>query len=337
MRRLGLTLLAIAAIVSLGPRERVVDGWTPLELDGLEAAARWVEGDRPAELRVGEQAEIVWADPASPARTPLSVVYLHGFSADRHEIEPVVTDVAAALDANVYFARLAGHGRDGAAMAEPDARDWLDDTAAAIQVGATIGERVVLIGTSNGGTLATWALTRPEARPSLAAAILISPNYQPRDRTSRVLLWPWGGLVARLVVGSERCFEPAHEGQASHWTYCYPVEALLPLMALAEHVRTADLSAADVPVLVAYSTQDLVVSTEELLRVIGGLDPALVDTLVVDDSGDPGQHVLAGDLMSPGTNAGVTKAVVRFLMERLELELEGPVGDPTGRSRPEGS
>ena len=39
----------------------------------------------------------------------------------------------------------------------------------------------------------------------------------PRDRRSRLLLWPWGGLLARIVQGSERCFEthgPAHARHA---------------------------------------------------------------------------------------------------------------------------
>ena len=44
---------------------------------------------------------------------------------------------------------------------------------------AGLGETVVLIGTSTGGTLAMWAATREEAQDRLGAVVMLSPNYQP--------------------------------------------------------------------------------------------------------------------------------------------------------------
>jgi hypothetical protein len=41
------------------------------------------EGSVPG-LRPGDGKEIVWADVEARDRTPVSVVYLNGFSADRH-------------------------------------------------------------------------------------------------------------------------------------------------------------------------------------------------------------------------------------------------------------
>ncbi len=59
-------------------------------------------------------------------------------------MEPVISHLGADLGANVFFTRLAGHGRDGAAMAEATVEDWLADAVEALAVGARLGDRVVL-------------------------------------------------------------------------------------------------------------------------------------------------------------------------------------------------
>jgi esterase/lipase len=264
-------------------------------------------------LRAGEAKSVLWADSATHSRTAVAVVYLHGFSADRHEVEPLVSHLARDLGANAYFARLTGHGQDGAAMAEATVEDWLADAAEAVAVGARIGERVVLVGTSTGATLALWAAARPEVADRLAALVLISPNLGLRDRSSRMLLWPWGGALARLVVGAERCFVPENEAQALHWTVCYPTRALLPMMALVEHVRSLDVGRVRVPTLVVYSRQDAVVDAAETERVLTGVGGAGPTFFVVEDSDDPQHHVIAGDIMSPGSTDQVRERILAFL------------------------
>jgi len=309
--------LSLVAAVALGPRVTFGDVWVAPEvatdLDAWVAAREaGVRG-----LRDGDGRGIVWADSARRGRTPVSLVYLHGFSADRHEIEPVVSDLGAALGANVYFTRLAGHGRDGPAMADATVEGWLSDAAEAVEVGARLGERVVLVGTSTGGTLAAWAASRPESRPALAALVLISPNLHPRDRSSRVLLYPWGGHIASLFTGPERCFEPENDRQLRHWTTCYPTAALLPMMALVEYVRTMDVSEIEVPVLVLFSPEDQVVDAEETTRFLERMSGTDVRALEVKSSSDPANHVLAGDIMSPTSTEEVETAVIAFLSEVL--------------------
>lgn len=81
-----------------------------------------------------------------------------------------------------------------------------------------------------------WAALEPALADELAALVLLSPNFHPRNRLSRLLLWPWGEVLARWIEGRERCF-PTHSGaHARHWTECHATEALLPMMALVEHV-----------------------------------------------------------------------------------------------------
>jgi pimeloyl-ACP methyl ester carboxylesterase len=306
-------VVTVAFLAGLGPRPRFEERWREPELSVTDLDA-WLaarEAGVPG-VRAGDEKGIVWADPDARGRTPLSIVYLHGFSADRHEIEPVVSELASALGANAFFTRLTGHGRASDAMAEASVEAWLDDTAEAVAIGRRLGERILLIGTSTGGTLATWAAARPEADAALLGLVLVSPNFQPKDRTSRVLLYPWGGVLARMVVGPERCFRPENADQERHWTTCYPVAALPPMMALVERVRTMDLSGVETPTLALYDLDDMVVDAAETERVLDGMTGTNVVRVHVPSSSDPARHVLAGDIVSPDSNEEVLAMMLAF-------------------------
>mgnify|MGYP003328151283 CR=1 FL=1 len=321
-------LTTLFALWALGPRPSFVESWNepelPADLDGWLAEQEVGVPD----LRDGDERGIVWADPDVRARTDLSLVYLHGFSADRHEVEPAISALGAELGANVFFARLSGHGRNGPAMAEATVEAWFSDAAEAVAVASRIGRRIVLIGTSTGGTLATWIAARPEVRDRLAAMILVSPNFQPKDRNSRIFLQPWGEQIASLVVGSERCWEPLSEAQQRHWTTCYPISAVTPMMALVERVRTMDLTAVTTPMLVLYSSADEVVDADETTARLATMTSASIRTSDVPSTTDPSHHVLAGDIVSPESTDDVRRLMADFLREQLAETVADPGGRP---------
>lgn len=104
-----------------GPWEPVDLRYRAPEVPQIAALDGWL-ADREAQvpdLRPDAEKTILWAG-APGQKTPLSVVYVHGFSAAAPELRPVPDRFAEALGANLFFTRLAGHGRDGAAMAEPE-------------------------------------------------------------------------------------------------------------------------------------------------------------------------------------------------------------------------
>ena len=120
----------------------------------------------------GAAREVAWATPGRRTRTALAVVYVHGWGACRQEIAPTPQLLAKALGANLYCHRLSGHGRRRAAapptdppsgdilLAEATPRRLFLDALEAFRVGLALGDRVVVVGVSTGGGLATWLAAR---------------------------------------------------------------------------------------------------------------------------------------------------------------------------------
>ncbi len=205
----------------LGPRieldETIHQVTPPDDLDAyLNESERRIEGIKP-----GTEKTIIWADPEQRQATPYSIVYLHGFSASRQEIAPVCELVAGTLGANLFYTRLRGHGRDRKAMGELSVNGLLNDAVEALEIGKQLGDTVIVIGASTGGTLATW-LASYDLSSSIAAVILMSPNFGAKRKESELMLLPWGNAVLQLVEGSDYQFQPASDLQQQYWTTRYP-------------------------------------------------------------------------------------------------------------------
>jgi len=258
----------------------------------------------------GTEKRVIWAA-AAKTKTPLSVLYIHGFSATSEEIRPVPDKVAEALGANLVFTRLNGHGRSEAAMAEPSAGDWLYDTAEALAAARAVGDEVIVISTSTGGTLAALAALDPELSKNVLGTAMVSANFAVNNPMANMLTWPavrwWGPLIA----GAERGFTPANEANAKYWTYRYPTVSVLPMAALLEHAKAQDFSAALIPALFLYSPDDQVVKPDEIERVAKEWGaPVVLAPQNLPPGNDVSNHVIAGDILSPGMTDVVVQAIL---------------------------
>ncbi|MEM1429036.1 MAG: alpha/beta fold hydrolase [Pseudomonadota bacterium] len=311
-----LALLAVAVLLAwwFGPREPAdtAHSFDPAVLgEDLDAWLAAQEGQVTA-LRPGAEKRIVWAGAAGEA-TPLSVVYLHGFSASAEEIRPVPDLVAERLGANLYFARLAGHGRDGPAMAEATVQDWVSDVAEAMAIGRRIGARVIVIGTSTGGTLAAHVPHDPALAERVAGIAFVSPNFGINHPAAPLLTWPWARQWAPALFGAERSFAPVNERHALHWTTRYPSVAVLPMAALVGSAIGLDHRSARIPAIFLYSEHDAVVSPAATGSVVarwGGT--AAAHPFVMGRGDDPASHVIAGDILSPGQTERAVEVIVRW-------------------------
>jgi esterase/lipase len=220
--------------------------------------------------------------------------------------------VASMLNATLYEARLTGHGRVEQPLAGVRAEDWLQDAADALASGAAIGDKIVVIGTSTGATLAA-AMLDHELAKHIDTLVMISPNFEPRDPGARWLTRPAGPLLARLAVGDTRCWEPRDELQERFWSTCYPTAAAVEMMRLVD--RANRLLPADIPqrLLMFYSRGDMVISPKAALDVFNATASPQKAAMEITDSEDPSQHVLAGDILSPTTTQAVADAIVSFI------------------------
>ena len=324
--RIGLAavILALAGLFMLGPRPAVdtTISFDPAtigeDLDAFLAASEAAFPD----IRDGLSKQIIWADPERRDKTKIAVVYVHGFSASSGEIRPLPDIVARELGANLFFTRLAGHGRTSDAMAEPTVNHWVNDIAEAIEIGRRLGDRVVLMGTSTGATLITWAATQPALMENVASLVLISPNYGVRASGAQILTLPWGGRIAGMILGERRSFQPRNEAHARLWTTQYPTSALLPMAALVDLAVGAEIHNIQVPALFVFSPHDQVVRPDRTEQIAARWGAAH-GTIRVAESGDPMNHVIAGDALSPATTAGLADKIVDYLEEAGAASVSG--------------
>ena len=262
-----------------------------------------------ANLNPDTAKEIVWAFPQSKAKTPYSIVYVHGFSATKGELRPLPDRIAAELGANLFYTRLTGHGRDGPAMAKASVNDWINDIAEALAIGRAIGDKVIVIGTSTGATLMTWAATQPALMENVAGLIQFSPNFGTQAAGSFLLTGPFARTIVPLVGGAERKWEPVNELHAKYWTHHYPTVAVIPMGALVKLANDAPVERAAVPSLFIFHEGDKVVRPD-LTRKIAARWGGPAEIFVQETTDDPYLHVIAGDALSPSsTSALVEKAV----------------------------
>lgn len=276
---------------------------------GVDAYLAWREAQSDG-ITAGAEKQVVWAG-APETQTKWSVVYLHGFSATSQEIRPVPDNVARALGANLVLTRLEGHGRDGDALAQATVAGWMFDTAEALAIARKTGQRVLVLSTSTGGTLAAAAALDPALMRGVAGIVLVSPNFAVNNPAARLLTWPAARYWVPLVAGPERSFEPLNRAQATYWTTRYPSTAVLPMAALVKAVGKADLGQANVPALFMLSDEDQVVdatATRAAMARWGGPVTQWHPNLTAAD--DPFAHVIAGDILSPSQTAPVSAFIV---------------------------
>lgn len=283
-------------------------------VDGdLDALLRKRESVVAAALGVipGAEKRIRWAGEVGE-RTPLVVIYLHGFSATRQEIAPVPEQVAAALGANLFETRLAGHGVERNAMVKVTAEQWLEDGSEALAIGRALGDRLIIIGTSTGATLAVALAQHPDFE-AVEALVLLSPNFGPAAEGSEITTGPFGPQLTRVMLGKYREWEPANAQQGRYWSTRYPTASLVEMMRLVNLAVALTPQAGTAKALLIYSPDDQVVSVERLLKGFEALPANSKSIHIVQDGGGPSRHVLTGDILAPENTAPTAALITAFL------------------------
>lgn len=313
----GVIVLAVAvAVIAFAPGEGIRRE-APAQFN--DPVGYLAARENAPDITDGTQARIVWAGDEG-ARTETVVVYLHGFSATSEEIRPVPDRVAEALGANLVFARLTGHGRDGAALGAARAGDWVADAELFLEVARRVGDRVVVIGTSTGATLAAYVLAEEAPSEAVEAVVMISPNFEVANPAGALLELFGARVWVPWIAGAERSFEPINEGQATYWTTRYPTVATVSMGTLLRETRARDYSGVDIPALFVFADTDQVISAPAARAFAQGWggETTLIPVAVPEVGGDPFHHVIAGDILSPALTDRAVDDITTWLRATLD-------------------
>ena len=280
-----------------------------LDIGSIEKHIASIEA-RVHNLRPNIEKKILWAHKAAQ-KTSLSIVFVHGFSATRAELSPVIEQIAFALKANVFFTRLTGHGQDGVALSSATFEDWTLDTNEAIRVGELIGDEVILIGSSTGCSLIHSVL---EYHVKIKSVIYVSPNFGPSSFRGHFLRAPGAKWFIPLILGKEHSFVPKNSEHERCWTTSYPTEALFAVKDSVVAASLANHKNIKLPVLFWFSDNDKVVSARDTRRIIAKMGENVeVFNPILSPKDDPSKHGVLGDILSPTKTAQGVKIIIEWI------------------------
>jgi esterase/lipase len=146
--------------------------------------------------------EVFWSD--SLRQTEYSFLYLHGFSATKHEGDSFRYLLPRKYGMNAVFNRMAGHGlqeNDAERMSTFTAESAWNKALYDFALAKKLGRKVVLGSCSTGSLL---ALRLAKLFPDDVAAVLnYSPNMGLPDPNSALLNDQWGLQLIKAISGTE--------------------------------------------------------------------------------------------------------------------------------------
>ena len=303
------TIVVLVIVYFAGPRTtKATYNATLPAVSAIEKLETYVQTQESKhKIKPGNEAEIVWADSTNHQQTEYVVVYLHGFSASKEEGNPVHINFARSIKANLYLARLADHGIDTIAPMQYFTAEKLWETAKeAFAIGKKLGKKVILVGTSTGGTL---ALQLAATYPEVHSLVLLSPNIEINDNKVWLLNNPWGLQIARKVSGGdERVLDGKTPIYKKFWYDHYRLESVVQLQELLESsMNKALFEKVKQPTLMLYyykseQEQDPVVKVSAMLEMFDALGTPVdkKEKLALPNTGNHvvGSYITSKDLVS---------------------------------------
>ena len=321
--KISFPILLLLGIYFLGPKPdkpiySLAMPEVPAAPDDLE---KYIAGQESKHvIKPDNEARIVWND-STKQKTAYAVVYLHGFSASQMEGDPTHRRFAKEFGCNLYLARLSDHGVDtteALLLYTPD-RAW-ESAKEALAIGKQLGNKIILMSTSTGGTLALKLAA--EYPDDVYALINLSPNIALSHGAAFIANDPWGLQIARLIKDGNYNVTDANEAEISYWNKKYRLEAVSQMEELLETTMKKELfERIKQPSLTLYyfkseEEQDPQVKVSAMLEMHDQLStPA--DLKVIVNVPTAGAHVLGSSLTSKDVE-GVYREIEKFALGKVE-------------------
>jgi esterase/lipase len=326
--RISLPLIVLLiAIYFMGPKatpyvaSAAIDEGLLQEVGERENAETWVkqvESDK--KIRQGNESQFYWADSVNK-KTEYVLLYLHGFSASPEEGAPTHLDFAKRYGMNLYAPLLAEHGLiEAEPMLNFTAEAWINSAKEALAMAALMGDKVIIMGTSTGGTSALFLASEPANR--VHGVITYSPNIRVFDKRASILTGPWGLQLSKLVKGSNYNRWEAPAGAEQYWHLKYRLEAVVEMQRLLEATMNEETFAKiTAPTFLGYyykneDQQDNVVSVAALEQMFEQLGSEKKYKVALPEVG---AHALSSKYFSQDLES-VRKETYKFAEEVLGLK-----------------
>ncbi|AFL85163.1 esterase/lipase [Belliella baltica DSM 15883] len=329
LKRILPIIMAIAIVLAvfymLGPKASVQNlagkypeiPTTPVDLENYV----FQKEDTVKGLKPGNEAKIIWADPLNKEKTPYSIVYIHGFGASEMEGNPVNRKLAEYFGANLFLARLPEHGIDRVdAMKHLNAPKLMNGAREAYMIGKSLGDSVIVVGTSMGGAL---SINLASERSDMKALVLYSPAVGVNGDMLEQFFQPWRKFIFENFMLENGTRTMKREGEkAKYWSEQYHVNSYESLAVLIKStMNDSTFQKITQPLFLGYfykneKEQDFVVSVPKMLDMYEKVStPA--DQKYKNPFPESGDHVIASDITSKDWK-GVLKSTIEFL-EKLPL------------------
>jgi pimeloyl-ACP methyl ester carboxylesterase len=332
MKKILRTLLALIFIIVIAywagpkfPKPHLSDKLPVIEVQTSNAETYIRNKEAGLKLKPDNQSRIIWANDSLKNKTAWCLLYLHGFSASWYEGNPVNIDFARRYGMNLYIPLLASHGIDTTeALIDMTPERLYESAKEALVVAHSLGEKVILMGTSTGGTLILkLAAEFPQMMEGL---ILLSPNIAINNPAAFLLSKPWGLQIARSVYkGNYRVTNSDFTSEeCKYWNCKYRLEAIVYLQQLVEATMTKEIfQKVNKPVFLGYyykdeKNQDPTVKVDAMLKMFDQLGtPASQKQKVAFP--EAGAHPIGSKLHSKAWQQ-VETASFAFAEEKLGLK-----------------
>jgi pimeloyl-ACP methyl ester carboxylesterase len=206
-------------------------------------------------------------------------------------------------------------------MINLNAENYEASAESAYKIAKELGEEVILIGTSAGGALSLFVISR---HPEIKAVVLYSPCIRLCEPASRIITKPWGLQICRLISGSPTSsFKAESEAHANNWTLKFRLEGFEALVNFYSSTMKPELfSRIKCPVFLGYyykneKEQDPTASVPAMLKMFDelGTPPELKQKMAFPDAG---AHVISSSIRSKDWQ-GVERETDRFLHDIVKL------------------
>lgn len=313
--RIQVTLLTFL-LVGLVQGQIVTRDIPLIELDGYLATKEQKVGN----VKPGNAAKVLWVSDHKYQKTPYAFVYLHGFGASHREGEPIMSKLSEAFGANVYMSRLEEHGLDrenGYEYLTPESH--LASAENALAMGKLLGEKVVLVSTSTGGTLSLHLAAKDA---DIAGLIMYSPFIGLFNPMMEKIIEPGGKEFFVAQAGGEIQKQAREPEVAKYWSTNYHVNGYVSLISMLKQTMVSEtFEKVKCPVFMGYyykneEEQDKVVSVAAMLEMFDQLGTPASDKLSMAFP-NTANHVIGCDLRSRDWSS-VYEETVTFINDVIQ-------------------